>query len=130
LITRGSELPPVFTIALVDSQGRCAGRVDGNILRTLGTRFYLNGATDVTFSDKALSGITAGRRFVGGPGSATGVSVIDNSWQFANAAPTAEYHFVGERVWKSSPSGSNPMGWICTTAGTPGTWTAMRTSKE
>jgi hypothetical protein len=124
LITRGSELPPVFTIALVDSQGRCAGRVDGNILRTLGT------GSDVTFSDNALSGITAGRRFVGGPGSATGVSVIDNSWQFANAAPTADCHFVGERVWKSSPSGSNPMGWICTTAGTPGTWTAMRTSKE
>jgi Pectate lyase superfamily protein len=100
--------------------------VHGNNLRTLANAFVMYGATaDSTFTDNVLSGITATQRFVGDPGSATGVSVIDNTWQFANAAPTAEYHFVGERVWKSNPSGSNPMGWICTTAGTPGTWTAM-----
>jgi hypothetical protein len=101
--------------------------VHGNNLRTLANAFVMYGATaDSTFTDNVLSGITATQRFVGDPGSATGVSVIDNTWQFANAAPIAEYHFVGERVWKSSPSGSNPMGWICTTAGTPGTWTASR----
>lgn len=38
------------------------------------------------------------------------------------AAPVAGYHQNGERVWNAAPSAGGTMGWVCTTAGTPGTW--------
>ncbi len=46
---------------------------------------------------------------------------------WAAAAPTsAEFTAVlGDIIWKTSPTaGTNP-GWMCTTAGSPGTWKAM-----
>lgn len=52
----------------------------------------------------------------------------------STAAPTAGTYTVGDFVRNSSPSelgtaGSKYvlMGWICTTAGTPGTWKESRT---
>jgi hypothetical protein len=41
------------------------------------------------------------------------------------AAPASGAHGVGEIVWNRTPSSGNPMGWICTVAGTPGTWAAL-----
>jgi hypothetical protein len=32
---------------------------------------------------------------------------------------------VGFRVWNSVPASGQPIGWICTVAGTPGTWNSM-----
>lgn len=43
----------------------------------------------------------------------------------AAAAPAAGTFAKGERVWNSNPASGQPMGWICTVAGTPGTWVAM-----
>jgi hypothetical protein len=31
---------------------------------------------------------------------------------------------VGDRAYNSVPSAGNPKSWVCTTAGTPGTWTS------
>lgn len=39
-----------------------------------------------------------------------------------SAAPTTGAHVVGEVVYNSAPAASGTMGWVCTTAGTPGTW--------
>lgn len=38
------------------------------------------------------------------------------------AAPTAGTWRVGDVVYNSAPAGGNAGGWICTVAGTPGTW--------
>ena len=38
------------------------------------------------------------------------------------AAPSSETWAVGDRVENTSPTAGSYMGWICTTAGTPGTW--------
>ena len=44
---------------------------------------------------------------------------------YDNAAPVAATWAVGDTCWNTVPvSGSTP-GWVCTTAGTPGTWKAM-----
>lgn len=43
----------------------------------------------------------------------------------ATAAPTTGTWIVGEKCWNSAPSSGNPAGWMCTVAGTPGTWKAM-----
>jgi hypothetical protein len=41
---------------------------------------------------------------------------------FGTAAPTTGAHIVGEVVWNTAPAASGTIGWVCTTAGTPGTW--------
>ena len=38
------------------------------------------------------------------------------------AAPTVGSWKVGQRVWNSVPTAGGVMGWVCVTAGTPGTW--------
>lgn len=42
----------------------------------------------------------------------------------ASAGDTRPYR-VGDRVWKSNVAAAGVPGWICTTAGSPGTWKAM-----
>ena len=39
-----------------------------------------------------------------------------------SAAPSTGAHARGEIVWNVAPSAAGYAGWICTTAGTPGTW--------
>ena len=40
----------------------------------------------------------------------------------AAAAPTTGTWALGDIVWNSAPAGSGTIGWVCTAAGTPGTW--------
>ncbi|HSG62984.1 MAG TPA: hypothetical protein VLA24_16285, partial [Pseudomonadales bacterium] len=41
---------------------------------------------------------------------------------FGTAAPSAGTWSVGDRVQQSTPVVGQPKGWVCTVAGTPGTW--------
>jgi hypothetical protein len=41
---------------------------------------------------------------------------------YKSAAPTTGTWNVGDRVFNSAPAVGQPKGWICTVAGTPGTW--------
>lgn len=43
---------------------------------------------------------------------------------YAAAAPTIRTWAVGDRCYNSAPSAGNPKSWVCTVAGTPGTWTS------
>jgi hypothetical protein len=38
------------------------------------------------------------------------------------AAPTTGTWAVGDKVWNTEPSATEYVGWICVSAGTPGTW--------
>lgn len=40
----------------------------------------------------------------------------------AAAAPVSGTHIVGDIVWDNAPTAGGTIGWVCTTAGTPGTW--------
>jgi hypothetical protein len=40
----------------------------------------------------------------------------------AAAAPVSGDYLVGDIVWNSAPSSGGFIGWVCTTAGSPGTW--------
>lgn len=42
--------------------------------------------------------------------------------QFGSGPPTLNPHQVGDRVYARGPSAGGNIGWVCTTAGTPGTW--------
>jgi hypothetical protein len=43
----------------------------------------------------------------------------------ATAAPTTGTWQQGDRVWNTTPAAGGVPGWVCVTAGTPGTWKAM-----
>jgi hypothetical protein len=42
-----------------------------------------------------------------------------------SAAPTTGTWRVSDIVWNNAPAAGQPPGWVCTVAGTPGTWKAM-----
>lgn len=43
----------------------------------------------------------------------------------ATQAPTTGTHRKGRRIFHGAAAVGSPQGWVCTTAGTPGTWTAL-----
>jgi hypothetical protein len=45
--------------------------------------------------------------------------------RWGTAAPTTGYHAPPEIVWNTAPAAGGAPGWVCVTAGTPGTWKAM-----
>jgi len=55
------------------------------------------------------------------PGFNGQVTVWMAEW-YDTAIPTTGYNYPGDRVIKSNPSVGQPKAWVCTTAGTPGTW--------
>ena len=46
---------------------------------------------------------------------------------FAAAAPVAGAYVVGDIVYNNAPAAGGTIGWVCTTAGNPGTWKAWGT---
>ena len=56
---------------------------------------------------------------------ATEVNGILGKLSFGAAAPTVGLHAHGEIVFNSAPASGGVPGWVCTTAGTPGTWRAF-----
>jgi len=44
---------------------------------------------------------------------------------WGTVAPTTGTWAVGDTCWNTAPTASTTPGWVCTTAGSPGTWTAM-----
>lgn len=59
-------------------------------------------------------------------GGAVGFAFNDTAFQrrerFGTAAPTSGTWAVGDIVYNRAPAAGGSLGWICTTAGTPGTW--------
>lgn len=57
-------------------------------------------------------------------------SVEVTNWEtisYGTAAPSTGYHRKGDRVIQQTPTAGQPKGWVCTVAGTPGTWVSEGT---
>jgi hypothetical protein len=46
---------------------------------------------------------------------------------YLSAAPTTGTYGLGSIIWNSLPVAGENVGWVCTVAGTPGTWMAFGT---
>lgn len=59
-------------------------------------------------------------------GFTTAIYERGNSWNYREsylaAAPTTGTWSRGDVAWNTAPAAAGNMGWVCTTAGTPGTW--------
>ena len=52
------------------------------------------------------------------------LDVNGRTWAVAAAAPTTGTWKVGDMVYNNAPAAGGKIGWVCTVAGTPGTWKA------
>lgn len=50
------------------------------------------------------------------------ITVGTTTQVYGSAAPTTGANVVGNIVWNTTPTAGGNIGWVCTTAGTPGTW--------
>lgn len=85
-------------------------------------RVFINGVELVT---RQAVDLTAGAGQVAGvdvPASSPPKSSIRIGFASAAAAPTTGTHARGEIVLNNAPTASGTIGWVCVTAGTPGTW--------
>lgn len=52
-------------------------------------------------------------------------TILSPSVQWSTAPPSGGTWKVSDVVYNSTPASGQPQGWVCTVAGTPGTWKAM-----
>lgn len=92
------------------------------------TDFFLEGQADpfltMTGPNTAFTGgrSTAQPGVVNVPNLFVGSGADARKIDYASAAPTGGYHAQGEIVLNTAPSAGGKLGWVCTAAGTPGTW--------
>lgn len=57
--------------------------------------------------------------------SSGGGNSIEPAQRHATAPPAMGLWSRGDVVWNAAPSTGEPMGWVCTSAGTPGSWNVL-----
>jgi hypothetical protein len=82
------------------------------------------GFTFVRFVDYVTGVITlGGGSSTSGAGTVSQTQALFNTIElFQAAAPTTGTYRVGDIVYNSAPASAGFIGWVCTVAGTPGTW--------
>jgi hypothetical protein len=87
--------------------------------------YYVDAAAGVVENNVVVN-ITSGSGVTAFPYYSSGISPTrSNSSNSASATPTNGYWAVGSLVWNTGVTAGGSPGWICTTAGTPGTWKTM-----
>jgi hypothetical protein len=84
--------------------------ISNNIMKDNGTDYFNDGGSNVSIYYQ----LDSNRWYNNGQSTTRGT-----------AAPTAGTWNVGDICWKTDVAAGGSPGWICTTAGTPGTWKAM-----
>jgi hypothetical protein len=92
---------------------------------TLAVPFYFDG-TNATICGYAIRNICQGTQFAHG-GLRIVAGTVDgykkwNTECLGTAAPSTGYWRLGDRVINSAPTVGQPKSWVCTIAGTSGTW--------
>jgi hypothetical protein len=86
-------------------------------------------AGDIVWNDSpgSVSGGPLGWLCITGgtPGTWQGIYSSPRKVAYGTAAPVAGTWARGDIVWNTEPSAAGAPGWVCTTAGTPGTWKAL-----
>jgi hypothetical protein len=95
------------------------------------TYFLLDGQASnyITFTGP-LTAFTGGRAVaqsgvVNIPRLFLGTGINARNIDYGTTAPATGYHAAGEIVYNIAPAAGGKVGWVCTTAGEPGTWKAF-----
>lgn len=110
--------------------GNSGTRITGLSTPNCGTAFNIDGVNGDTYIDGDISGATT--KFTFG-GSYTGeinygnlIGVRREVYGYG-AAPATGSFLQGDIAWNVDPDAADYIGWVCVTAGTPGTWKGFGT---
>jgi polygalacturonase len=94
------------------------GRVSGNVLECSG-----HATSELATADSVCTGtfVDESNNLALALNEGTGSNVVRR----VTASPSAGHAQVGDRAWDTDAASGATMGWVCTVAGQPGTWTAM-----
>jgi hypothetical protein len=103
--------------------GTCRPTTNG----TLNVGFYVVLGTTSTnlYIDDAC--VSVGQKALVNPTKMESVDIGGQTWIIGSVAPTTGTWKVGDKCWDSVPTASGTIGWVCTSAGTPGTWKTFGT---
>jgi hypothetical protein len=125
------DMPSLAGLVRLNTGGACnIDFCEGNISN--GRLFFINTGSATTLNitnlydnitsgdiNNSTSGLTITNRY----GNIDRLLQFDQAAiNFAAAAPTTGAHKLGERVYNSAPVAGGTEGWVCTAAGSPGTW--------
>jgi len=83
-----------------------------------------SGVTKLVCNDNHVSGATTGNYglFVGVDKISAHQTPFSNVVSYASSIPTTGTWLQGDIVYNTAPASAGYIGWVCTVAGTPGTW--------
>lgn len=118
---------------VVRSAGVAALRLEAGCSYNLLSDNVLEGTIDLEYYAGALSNSMSNNRLVtglvsGSPDQANGVAyaqVGGKRHSIGTTAPTAGTWAHGDIVYQANPVSGGHVGWICTSGGTPGTWSSF-----
>jgi len=92
--------------------------------QTISVPFYFDGTNTQTVGYQ-VENLCTGATFAHGGVRLFSGRVLVKTWNtegLGDAAPTTRYWRLGDRVRRLTPVVGQPKAWVCTVAGTPGTW--------
>ncbi|GEM_PF-1221581 len=110
------------TIALSLNNAKFQSKVKGNWAIPAASTAQVQGRIDL-WSGNNLRNTSKSAQLASGDGAA---GPNRNDWN-GTAIPTTGRFEKGDVVWNSNPAASGVIGWVCTGAGTPGTWKSFGT---
>lgn len=119
------EMKTAKTVAFSLSGG--GNKVTQNLgmgAQTISVPFYFDG-TNTQAVGYQVENVCTGATFAHGGVRLFSGRVLVKTWNteaLGDAAPTTRYWRLGDRVRRLTPTVGQPKAWVCTVAGTPGTW--------
>lgn len=123
----GNTYAAIFLLA---NTSACRFTCTGNLIASRNVSPAVQGVWSFGNSGGTVVGVLASNVHNGGGiavslANAAGLLNANNSWNFASAFPSTGAWTQGTVVWNTGAAAAGSPGWICTTAGTSGTWKTM-----
>ena len=119
-----------IAVALTPTTSNDNIRLEGLTVLNTPTGIYLSGTNGDVYLDGNLLGTTTPLNITGTCQISYGDLMGLRRTTYGTSAPASGAWNRGDRCWSTSPSAASAPGWICVTAGTPGTWKAMASLAE
>lgn len=84
-----------------------------------GTAVFVNGVTNLAIFGNSAIGVTNGAFY---NASVTVKRDFSNTWNQVSGTPVTGYYNVSDILWNNAAAAGGNIGWVCTTAGSPGIW--------
>ena len=84
-----------------------------------GIAVFVDGVTNLAIFGNSAIGVTNGAFY---NAAVTIKRDFSNTWNWVAGTPVTGYYNVSDILWNNAAAAGGKIGWVCTTAGSPGTW--------